>query len=348
MRPIHILQGGRYFLASIKQKIKGPTRYKGNAEKICRQIVKKCWNGKYFQTSTHHYKEFWARDFGYCTESLVKLGYKKEVRKTLAYALEKYSKTGIKTTISREGVPFSFPNVYSPDSVALIIHALRIANNKKLIKKYKTFLQREIDAFAHIVLEDGKVRRNTLFSGMRDYAIRDSSCYDHCMAILLAREAKKLGFRFQYTEKELIKTLDDYWKGYYCDDRNTKEPSGDANALPYWLGVGRDFNKTLKTIQQKGLDKPLPLSYGSKEKMIKEEIFVPKWERQATWPFLGSIWMQAAKKHKPELARKYKKKYAQIIEKYGTLYEVYMKNKPYESLFYHADEGMIWAAMYLV
>ncbi len=347
MQPIHILQGIRYFIASIKQKIKGPTKYKGTAEEICRQIVKNCWNGKYFQASTHHYKEFWARDFGYCAESLVKLGYLKEVRQTLDYALAKYVETGIKTTISREGIPFSFPNQYSPDSVALIIHALLIAKDKKLSQKYRNFLQKEIDTFSRIVLENGKVKRNTQFSGMRDYAIRDSSCYDHCMAILLAREAKKLGFRFDYTEKQLVKTLEDYWKGYYCDDRNNTQPSGDANTLPYWLNTGKEFNKTLKTVQEKGLDTPLPLSYGSKEKMITEEILVPNWETTTTWPFLGFIWMKAVKKYSPKLEKKYKKDYARIIEKYGTLYEVYNKNKPYKSFFYHADEGMLWAAMYI-
>ena len=342
MLPIHVLQGMRYFIASVKQKIKGPTRYKGNAEEICRRIVKNCWNGRYFQTSTHHYREFWARDFGYCAESLVKLGYLKEVRQTLAYALEKYLKTGIKTTISREGKPFSFPNVYSPDSVALILHALRIANDKELIKKYKTFLQEEVDAFSNIVLENGKVRRHTQFSGMRDYAIRDSSCYDHCMAILLARESKKLGFKFTYSEKELVKTLSDYWAGYYCDDRTSLEPSGDANTLPYWLGVGKDFNKSLKAMSG-----GLPLSYNSSPKMIAEEFFVPNWEKQAVWPFLGFLWMRAVKRYKPLLAKQYNTDYATIIEKYGTLYEVYMNDKPYKSLFYHADEGMLWAAMYI-
>ncbi|MBW3016484.1 hypothetical protein KY309_02640 [Candidatus Woesearchaeota archaeon] len=346
-RPIHVLQGLRYFSESLKQKFLGSKKYKGSAHEICAKIVKDGRNGVYFQASPHHYREFWTRDFGYCAGSLVKLGYLKEVKKTLAFALEKFSKTGIKTTISRDGIPFSFPNVYSPDSVALLLHALRIANDKALVKRYKSFLQREVDAFSHLVLEDGRVRRNIHFSGMRDYALRDSSCYDHCMAVLLAREAKKLGFKFAYTEKELVKKLDDYWRGYYCDDRSSSEPSGDANALPYWLGVGRNFDKSLRTIRKKGLDVPLPLKYGSKPKMIKSEVFVPNWETQATWPFLGFIWLQAVRKYKPALAKKYRADYAKIIEKYSTLYEVYMNGRPYRSLFYHADEGMLWSAMFL-
>ncbi len=347
--PIHIAQGIRYFASSVKQKIRGPARYKGNAEEICRKIVQDCWNGRYFQASTHHYREFWARDFGYCAESLVKLGHLDEVRKTLACALQKYSKNGIKTTISRHGTPFSFPNVYSPDSVALIFHALRIAKDEELVETYETFLQNEIDTFANIVLEDGKVRRNTLFSGMRDYAKRDSSCYDHCMAILLAREARKLDFQFPYTEKELVKNLNDYWNEHYCDDRSTSTASGDANALPYWLGVGKDFKKSLACIQRQGLDKPFPLAYsGAPQKMISAGIFVPEWEDYTFWPFIGLIWAHAVKKYKPKIAKEYKKEYSAVIEQYGTLYEVYTNDKkPYRSFFYHADEGMLWAAMYL-
>jgi hypothetical protein len=274
----------------------------------------------------------------------------KEVRKTLAYALSKFEKTGIKTTITGDGRPFSFPNIYSPDSVALIMHALRTANDEDLIEKHESFLQQEIDAFASIVLEDGTVRRRVHFSGMRDYARHDSSCYTHCMAILLAREAKHLGFHFPYTEKELVKKLDDYWKGYYRDDRSNPEASGDANTLPYWLGAGKDFQKSLTVIKKQGLDSPIPMAYSSKphRHMIKAEILVPGWQHDAIWPFLGFLWMQATKKYDKKLAEQYKKEYAKVIQQHGTLYEVYHSNKqPYKSLFYHADEGMLWAAMYL-
>ena len=346
---IHVTQAARYFLTSLGQKIKGPTRYRGSAEEICRQIIKNCWNGRYFQASTHHYKEFWSRDFGYCAESLVKMGYLKEVRKTLAYALEKFAKTGIKTTITRDGKPFSFPNIYSPDSVALMIHALRVAKDESIIERYEEFLQGEIDAFANIVLEDGIVRRNVHFSGMRDYARHDSSCYTHCMAILLAREAKLLGFHFPYKEKQLVRRLDDYWKGYYRDDRSNPEPSGDANTLPYWLGIGKDFTKSLNIIKKQGIDAPFPLAYSSKKHphVLPIEILVPGWQHDAIWPFLGFLWVQAVKNYGEEI-KKYKQAYAQIIKKNGTLHEVYHPTgKPYKSLFYHADEGMLWAAMYL-
>ena len=349
--PFHAIQAIRYFAASLKQKREGPTRYKGNAEQICKQIVKACWNGQYFQTSTCHYKEFWARDFGYTADSLIKLGYKKEVLQTLVYAIEKYSNADkITTTISREGTPFSFPNIYSPDSVALFIHTLRHA--PELVKHQRQFLQEEITKFANKVLDDaGRVKRNVHYSEMRDYARHDSSCYNQCMAVLIAQNARKMGFEFAYTEKELIKALDEYWVGtHYRDDRKIWEASGDANTFPYWIGKGKNFKLSLKAMQANTLDVPFPLAYSSKQHahMINAEIFVPGWQNDTIWPILGLTFMQVVKNYNRKLAMMYKKEYAKIIEKYGTLYEVYHLDKePYKSFFYHADEGMIWAANFL-
>jgi len=302
-------------------------------------------------TSTHHYREFWSRDFGYCVEGLLRLGYHHEVQKSLHYALERFERGGIRTTISPGGHAFSFPALYSPDSVALFFHALRASHADELCSAHDAFLQRELDTYARTVLDDGRIRRGTHFGGMRDHARHDSSCYNHCMSILLAREAKKLGFDFPYTERELVRILGDYWTGsYYRDDRAHDTPSGDANALPFWLGAGKHFSRVLKTLQEEQLDTPVPLAYSSHTEthMHFTEAFVPGWQHRTLWPFLGLIWMQAAKKHKPGLAQRYKQQFAELIERDGTLYEVYTPDgKPYQSLFYHADEGMLWASMWL-
>lgn len=351
LHPIHLSQALRYFSSSIQQKLRGPKQYSGNAEKICKQIIDDCWNGTYYETSTHHYREFWARDFGYCAEHLMSLGKREQVLKTLDYALSRYTKTGINTTISRRGTPFSFPNVYSPDSIALFFHALRVANATDLVSKHHDYLQHELNTYADTVLKNGRVKRHHHFSGMRDHARHDSSCYNHCMSILLARESTKLGFHFPYSERELIKTLEEYWTGtHYKDDRANTEASGDANTLPYWLGIKKHFRQSLKTIQEQGLDAPVPLAYANHKctHMLKTEWLVPGWQHHTRWPFLGLLWSHAVKKNKPALAQQYKKQYAELIERDGTLYEIYTpEGKPYKSLFYHADEGMLWASMWL-
>ena len=87
----YLTQGSRIFLTSLKNRF-FRKKYKGTAEQICRQIVKDCYNGRYFQTSTQNFRQFWTRDFGWCTASLLKLGYQKEVAQTIRYALNRFKK----------------------------------------------------------------------------------------------------------------------------------------------------------------------------------------------------------------------------------------------------------------
>ncbi|MBW3019420.1 hypothetical protein KY329_04525 [Candidatus Woesearchaeota archaeon] len=342
-----VKQGFRYWLSSLKQRFKHKI-YKGNAAEICRQIVEDNWNGTYFTTSTHHYREFWARDTGLVSDALIKLGYRKQLKSTLNYALKKYSAAGeITTTITREGKAYSFPNLYSPDSTALLVYAIIQLKDNEIVNKYDKFLQKITQDFANKVLDNGRVKP-IRFSSMRDYAINTSSCYNHCMAILMAKNAQKLKYRFPYTAKELTKILQEYWTGqYYKDDRENDVPTADANTLPYWVGAGKHFDRALKTIRSLRLDKPIPLAYtNTKQKMILADMFVPNWEQNNCWPMIGLPFIKLVKQ--PKLAREYEKKYKGIIERYGTLYEVYTKKStPYKSIFYHADEGMIWAANYL-
>jgi hypothetical protein len=69
----HLSEAWRIFNRSVYAKKYGIKRYNGNAKEICRQIIKDCWNGRYFQVSNGHFCEFYIRDFGWCVESLLKL-----------------------------------------------------------------------------------------------------------------------------------------------------------------------------------------------------------------------------------------------------------------------------------
>jgi hypothetical protein len=140
----HALEGLRVFRRSLRVKYKGIKHYRGNAEQICRQIVRDCWNGSYFQISTGHFCEFYIRDFGWCIDSLIKLGYKKEAKKTLEYALKKYSENrGITTTITPSGKCVDV-FAYSPDSLAFLIRSMNAAKADHLFEKYRDFLNSEI------------------------------------------------------------------------------------------------------------------------------------------------------------------------------------------------------------
>ena len=56
----------------------GFKRFKGDAQTICKTIVGRCFNGTYFQTSLGHFDLFYMRDFAFCIEALLKLGFEKD------------------------------------------------------------------------------------------------------------------------------------------------------------------------------------------------------------------------------------------------------------------------------
>jgi len=356
MKSVYISEGIRYFIRSVKRKLYGPKRYPGTVRYICKAIIDDCWNGKYFRNSAGHYAEFWARDFGWCVEALLKLGYRNKVLKTLDYALGRYSRHGmITSTISPSGKCFNFPDHYSPDSVVYMFRSLRLAKAGQLVKKYRVFLQREADRFYKEVInpKTGMVRRKKKFSGMRDYAIRDSSCYDNVFAAVLSDELTKLKFKNPLRKHRIKnKIKKHFWTGrFFLDDSSGRlHITGDANLFPFYF---RLFDKSMmkkafNAIQKAHLDSPFPLKYMSgraQEKMIIYNIFVPNWEKDCIWTHMGLLYVRLLKQVNKKLYEKHITSYAVMVEKHRTYYELFFPNKkPYRSLFYHSDEAMLWAA----
>ena len=178
-------------------------QYDGTPEQICKQIVKECWNGTFFQVSTGHFSLFYMRDFGMCIESLIKLGYKKEVERTLQFALTCYSRENrVSTTITKGGKCFDVFS-YSPDTLAFLLYSLRVSKNNDLIEIYKPFLEQQIQYFYDTVVdkETGLVRKDENFSSIKDNAKRRSSCYDNCCLAVVAREAVALGLSSPFKTK---------------------------------------------------------------------------------------------------------------------------------------------------
>jgi len=240
----HVTEGLRYFLESIRRKAIGPKPCSARkAKAICKEVVERCWNGVYFRNSAGHFREFWCRDFGFTVESLLAMGYRKRVLKTLSYALDCFAKHGkIETAITPSGKPFSFPNVYSPDSVAYFFHSLRVAKATAIVKKYKRFLENEVQSFVKNAIDPntGLVKRHKHFSAMRDYSIRDSSCYDNVMAAFLSNELDALKLKNPLKKFNLAKNIKKkFWTGtYFLDDLSgTKHITGDANIFPFWTKV---------------------------------------------------------------------------------------------------------------
>jgi len=360
----YLSQGSRIFLTSWKNRIM-PQEYAGNADQICRKIVRDCWNGQYFQTSTNNFPQFWTRDFGWCTASLIKLGYEAEVKQTLKYALNRFHEADqITTTITPKGKPFDFPT-RAVDSIPWLIHSIKLS--KLYYGNYRDFINKEIQAlFDEVInLETGLVKQNLHVSSMKDFSVRQSSCYDNCMIALLAKDLQGMtGLMNPFKDYDYAKLIvKHFWNGsYFYDDLSKQEyVAGDANIFPFVLGVAGDedmLRSALNMIQVAGLDKPLPLKYTANRqgvKFIRQEYFLRNYESDTIWTHMGPLYIKLMQRVDKWQADEYVKGYTKLIEKYLSYPEVLVglegdqdvPVKPFKTPFYTCDRGMLWAANYL-
>src|SRR3989344_4826674 len=352
----YLTQGPRIFLTSKKNKL-FREKYGGDAEEVCASIIRDCWNGKYFQTSTGNFAQFWTRDFGWCTSSLLNLVYEKEVHLTLKYALNRFIKhKKIMTTITPKGKPFDFPN-YAVDSLPWLIHSIKIS--KFAYYTYQEFLNQEIQRFYSLAINPntGLVRADKQFSSIKDFAIRKSSCYDNCMVAMLARDLQGMELMNPFTRWDypmLIKK--NFWNGeFFYDDLSQKYyVAGDANIFPFALGIFNDKNMiklVLDTIRKEGLDQPFPLKYThhrNKAKFIWQEVFLRNYEGDTIWTHMGPLYIKIVSQVDKNYAFDLKKRYKHWIEYHKNYLEVFTNHgKPFSTPFYFSDKGMLWAVNYL-
>jgi hypothetical protein len=349
---------------NITVKIHGLTRYEGNDEEICKQIIDECYDkkNKYFRASNGNYKLFYARDFGWCVQSLINLGYSTEVDDTLKYAMNIYSRHNkITVAINNRGTPFNFPEAYSPDSVAYMYRSLRIAKAKGIILEHKKFLNKQLLVFEKKVLNKRGIRGKIHFSGMRDHIRAFRLCYDMIMACMLCDEVDRINHTIgkktidnvltKYNLKD--KLIKQYWGGKSFDDGlHDKYCSGHTNTYPYYLDIITDKNKlilSIKSIQKENLDKPFPLQYGysRKTKFIWQDMFAHNWEKNTVWAMLGLAYIDIVSRTDKKMAREYMEEYHRLILRNRCFVEVYSGYEPYTSPFFTSDDSMLWASMYL-
>ncbi len=351
------LEGSRIFISSWKNRLH-KKKYKGDAKEICKEIVKDCWNGRFFQTSTSNFAQFWTRDFGWCVSSLLKLRYNDEVQQTLRYALNRFKQCNkITTCITPSGKPYDFPQT-AVDSLPWFIHAIKVS--KFGYYEHKQFLNKEIRKFFREFIDPhtGLVKPDLHVSSMKDHSIRKSSCYDNTMVALLARELKQLKLdnpfaKFNYAE--ILKRH--FWSGeFFYDDLQKKEyVAGDANLFPFLLGIISDekmLYKAMTEIRKAKLDEPFPLKYTKDREgvnFIWQEVFARNYESNAIWMHMGLLYVKLMQEVDSELAQEYKEKYKELIEKHKNFLEVYTTDgKPFSSPFYYTDSGMLWAVNFVM
>ncbi|MFH1174593.1 MAG: hypothetical protein V1725_05635 [archaeon] len=344
------------FARAARVRRKGWKRYPGNAKRICTAIIRDCYDTKqhYFRTSTGHFCQFYARDFGMCCESLLKRGYAKQVHATLEYALLHFSAANkITTAITPDGVPFDYPRK-GIDSLAFLIHALRMSKAKKLVKQHSAFLEGQIKEYA-VLVRDCLIRDDVFLSSINDSIRRASACYDNCMLAMLNQDCTILGLRHPFTTtKEHI--LKEFWNGeYFFEDRTKKSiVSGDANVFPFWCGIINDralAKKVIARLAKERLDSPFLLKYTTGQKhhdILATNLFAHNYEGDTVWGHLGLCYLDV-------LHTFDKKRFAQqltaitkLVEHNQNFLEVFNADgTPYNTPFYYADEGMLWSAKLL-
>jgi len=356
MKPILLKNSVGIFKRSVRVRFNGIKKYNGNAEQILRQAINDCWNNKFFQSSAGHFSCFYIRDFGISVQALLNLGYRDKVIKTLEFALNSYSKNNkITTTINSFGFTFDFP-YYTPESVAYLLHSIRLADAKDLLLKHKFFLEREIKKafFDSFDADTGLIKKNAYFSSMKDNALRISSVYNNLMIAMLSSDIDYFGLYNPFKGYDFKKTIKDkFWNGsYFLDDLSGLDYiAGDANVFPYWTGVFSSkemIKSSLDAIQKEGLDKPFPLKYTKKKVgnyLFLHSILVPNYEGNAIWTNIGQCFIDVVKKVDKEKAREYINQYVRNVRKHKNYLEVFNPDgTPYKTLFYYADEAMLWSS----
>ena len=254
--------------------------YDGNIKLITESILSNCYKKNPFTVSDGHFKQFYCRDFGLITKSLLELGYKQEVFSTLNYAISTFKKHNTITTTISNNDPVNFFS-YGADSLPFLFRSIRLAIKYGYNIPHKNFLQEQITQYFNIVY-DKKTHLVKLgkFSSAKDHYTRHSCSYDNAAMVGLCKEIQKINIKLhkkvfsypisiQESKEAFISTL---WQGeYFYDDLDKMDyVASDAQIFPFYWNVITDEEMKLKAYSHlPKLSKRLPIQYAKKQ--IKEK-----------------------------------------------------------------------------
>lgn len=278
------------------------------------------------------------------------------IHQTWTWALERFARAGrITTTILRDGTAAELP-AQSHDALPWTIRALRTLNDRDLVNRYRPFLETIVKQFAEDVVETatGIMRRALL--GIRDAVRYRASAYNITMLAMLSDDLDALGLTNPFRAVRYDRILvDRYWTGtHFRADLFGDHFSSEANLFPFWCGVIDDrgmWERVVKTIRELQLTNPFPIRYAPERRMFPvlwhAALFLPNYQGTTVWTWLGAIYLQLCRRFKtivPEEERAFQ----QMIVRFRTFPELLSPNGSwYRTLFYTADDGMIWAALAL-
>ena len=360
--PVLIGAGINVAVRSIVRRLFGWRRYEGDAPAICRAVIEDCWTGDFFAGSVGHFKQFWTRDLAMCTPALCRMGFRDRVVKSWAFALERFERAGkVTTTIFNRRFPRDV-YAYACDSVPMLLFALRHCGAGDLILKHRELLGREIRRFADTVLDRdlGMARTDGYFSGPRDCMTGRSTAFGNTMIALLARLVEDdpvLPNPFAGVDVR-ANMLHQLWTGeFFRDSLCRQAPSGDGNIWPFFFDIFDDTDmrrSAFATLEARGFTKPIPLRYFEQRLPESElpipKMFTPNYQGDPSWTQLGPVYLSLLADIDRDRMIQHRDNMAAFIERDGNYLELYTPDgRPYRgrAFLYYADEGMIWAAMFL-
>jgi hypothetical protein len=360
--PVLIAAGVRVAALSILRQTLGWKRYAGSVEAICRAVIDDCWTGQFFAGSAGHFHQFWTRDLAMCTGALCRLGFREKVLKSWTWALGAFVRSRrITTTIFARRYP---RDVYSfaCDSLPLLLFGLEQAGAHDLVNQHRDFLAAEVYRYVDLVFDpvSGLARGDRYFSAPRDCITGRSTTFANTMLALLERllDGQDVlpnplrGCDLAGRIREV------FWRGdYFRDALDRDEPSGDANIWPFFFNVVTDLEmkgRALASLDRLGFTKPVPLRYFQRRlpdsELIVPRLFAPNYQGDASWMQIGPVYVGLLRDVDGDGFSSNRRAMSAIVERDQNFLELYTtKGRPYRGRagLYFADEGMLWAALFL-
>jgi len=360
--PVLLAAGAAVAARSLVRAIFGWKRYRGSVEAICQSVLDDCWTGEYLGGSAGHFRQFWTRDLAMCTPALCRLGLRDRVVRSWEWALQRFEAAGrITTTIFARRFARDV-YAYGSDSLPMLLFGLEAAGAEHLIQRHKALISREVARYYEQVFDPdlGLARTDGYFSGPRDCMTGRSTVFANTMIALLGRlldrgDGLPRPLAGHDVAREMLRH---HWTGEsFRDSLDRTFPSGDANVWPFFYGVfdDRDMQRrAFSTLEANGFTDPVPLRYFQQRLPDAElpvpRLFTPNYQGDPSWTQLGPAYMHLLRDIDRPKMEQHRAKMAALIERDRNYLEIYTKTgRPYRgrALLYHADEGMIWAAMFL-
>jgi hypothetical protein len=346
----------------LRRRLRGARRFEGDAARICRSVVDACWDGQHYCASAGHFRQAWTRDLGFAAPSLVRTGQRDRLHASLAWMLDVWQARGHVTTTIMGRRAARDVWTFGVDSLPLLLHSLRAAEADDLVERHASWLAGDIERYAATVIDpySGLVRDDRSFSTHRDTVRCRSNSYANTMVLLLDRHLRESGwFGSPFREDLVDRFIDVFWRGgHFVDRPDGEEVTGDGTVAPFFFEVVPDelgLRDALAAADEAGLATPLPLRYvqrrdrGAEDAMTR--LFVPDYQGTAMWTSLGAMYLRLLQRADPSAARPVAEAYRRLVERDGTVREVYDGRRPglepYRgrlSIFI-ADEAMLWAAI---